>query len=134
MIGEKIILKTTIEKKEQNDIDKDMEKRVFIDQFEKSKKGYDVGTIKEFGGKKYIKTNNGWKYYSNKSQLQKKETKEEKDAPTAKYLQKVKEWAEKASIVALKNIIYNKDTKDFVKEIAKEELLKRKQKLKETET
>ena len=111
-----------------------MEKRVFIDQFEKSKKGYDVGTIKEFGGKKYIKTDNGWKYYSNKSQLQKKETKEEKDAPTAKYLQKVKEWAEKASIVALKNIIYNKDTKDFVKEIAKEELLKRKQKLKETET
>lgn len=109
-------------------------KKIFIDQFEKSKKGYDVGTIKEFGGKKYIKTNNGWKYYSNKSQLQKKETKEEKDAPTAKYLQKVKEWAEKASIVALKNIIYNKDTKDFVKEIAKEELLKRKQKLKETET
>lgn len=103
--------------------------------FEKAKKGYDVGTIKEFGGKKYIKTNNGWKYYSNKSQSQKKETKEDKkDTPTAEYLQQVKKWAEEASVAALKNAINNENTKDFVKEIAKEELLKRKQKLKETET
>ena len=116
-------------------MDKSMEKKkAFIDWFEKSKKGYDVGTIKEFGGKKYIKTNNGWKYYSNKSQSQKKETKEDKkDTPTVEYLQQVKKWAEKASITALKDAIQSKNVEDSVKEIAKEEILKRKQKLKETE-
>ena len=116
-------------------MDKSMEKKkAFIDWFEKSKKGYDVGTIKEFGGKKYIKTNNGWKYYSNKSQSQEKETKEDKkDTPTAEYLQQMKKWAEKASITALKDAIQSKNVEDSVKEIAKEEILKRKQKLKETE-
>lgn len=98
--------------------------------FEKAKKGYDVGTIKEFGGKKYIKTNNGWKYYSNKSQSQKKE---KETTSNTEYLQQMKKWAEKASITALKDAIQSKNVEDSVKEIAKEEILKRKQKLKETE-
>lgn len=118
---------------------KDMLKKSFEQQFgpeyfEKAKKGASIGTIKEFGGKKYIKTENGWKYYGKKKgALQEEEpsngTKKfeieskEKDAVSI-----LDQFASKATDKQLEAAIKDSDQTDAVKKIAEEELKKRKDK------
>ena len=102
--------------------------------FEKAKKGAPLGTIKEFGGKKYIKAENGWKYYGKKkgsSQEEESSDKPKEVEVESKEKDKVSElnqFATKATDKQLEAAMKDPEQTEAVKKIAKEELEKRKSK------
>ena len=121
---------------------KDMLKKSFEQQFspeyfEKAKKGAPLGTIKEFGGKKYIKAENGWKYYGKKkgsSQEEESSDKPKEVEVESKEKDKVSEldqFATKATDKQLEAAMKDPEQTEAVKKIAKEELEKRKGKSEE---
>lgn len=132
--------------KKQEVINEDMTKSIFYyresqvktedSTLMKAKKGYDIGTIKEFGGRKYIKTDGGWKYYSNKGQSQEKEKepeekkeskakREPKEKKTITTLLSLSEQAAAASNNQLQSAALDKNTSKEVKEAALGEIEKR---------
>lgn len=108
--------------------------------FEKAKKGAPIGTIKEFGGKKYIKAESGWKYYGKKkgsSQEEESSHKPKEVEVESKEKDKVTEldqFAIKATDKQLEAAMKDPEQTEAVKRIAKEELEKRKGKNEEEVT
>lgn len=98
--------------------------------FEKARQGASIGTIKEFGGKKYIKTESSWKYQGKKKGQAEEETSSTKENEvedeSKKKSSKLDEFASKASEKQLEQAMKDPNQKDEVKEIAKKELEKRK--------
>ena len=123
--------------KREDVLKKSMEQQFDPEYFEKAKKGASLGTIKEFGGKKYIKAENGWKYYGKKkgsSQEEESSDKPKEVEVESKEKDKVSEldqFATKATDKQLEAAMKDPEQTEAVKKIAKEELEKRKGKSEE---
>lgn len=95
----------------------------FVDEIiEKSKKGAPIGTERTWGGKVYIKTENGWKPKSGAKKAKKEDDQTDK---TSSKVNDVNSYASKASDEQLQAAINDKDALPEVKQAAQEELNKR---------
>lgn len=95
----------------------------FVDEIiEKSKKGAPIGTERTWGGKVYIRTENGWKPKSGAKKAKKEDDQTDK---TSSKVNDVNSYASKASDEQLQAAINDKDALPEVKQAAQEELNKR---------
>lgn len=95
----------------------------FVDEIiEKSKKGAPIGTERTWGGKVYIRTENGWKPKSGAKKAKKEDDQTDK---TSSKVNDVNSSASKASDEQLQAAINDKDALPEVKQAAQEELNKR---------
>lgn len=95
----------------------------FMDEIiEKSKKGAPIGTERTWGGKVYIRTENGWKPKSGAKKAKKEDDQTDK---TSSKVNDVNSYASKASDEQLQAAINDKDALPEVKQAAQEELNKR---------